>query len=132
MALINFYKDNNLKNNIQSGFAEDVKKGVSMEEDHSVCWIVDNSLGKTIKDAARFGKIEHIFTDADTDNIDLVEYAREVLTDFQDNDYLCLIGDPKLAAVCVGVIAQNRPGMDLRLLQFDSRIFRYNEVVVHF
>ncbi len=103
-----------------------------MDEDHSVCWIVDNSLGKTIKDAARFGTIEHIFTDVDVDNIDIVEYAREALKDFQDNDYLCMIGDPKLSAACVGVIAQNRPGMDLKLLQFDSRIFRYNEVVLHF
>lgn len=103
-----------------------------MEEDNSVCWIVDNTLGKTIKDAARFGSIEHIFTDVDIDNIDIVEYAREALKDYRDGDYLCLIGDPKLSAACVGVIAQNRPGMDIRLLQFDSRIFRYNEVVLHF
>ena len=103
-----------------------------MEDDHSVVWVVDNSLNKTIKDAVRFGTIEHVFTDVNIDNIDLVEYARDVLKDFRESDYLCLIGDPKLAAICVGVIAQNRPGEELRLLQFDSRTFRYNEVALNF
>ena len=103
-----------------------------MEDDHSVVWVVDNSLNKTIKDAVRFGTIEHVFTDVSVDNIDLVEYARDVLKDFRENDYLCLIGDPKLAAVCVGVIAQNRPGEELRLLQFDSRTFRYNDIALNF
>lgn len=103
-----------------------------MDDDHSVVWVVDNSTGRNIKDAARFGTIEHVFTDADVENIDLVEHARDVLKDFQEGDYLCLIGDPKLAAVCVGVIAQNHPGEDLRLLQFDSRTYRYNEIVLHF
>lgn len=103
-----------------------------MDDDHSVVWVVDNSLNKTIKDAVRFGTIEHVFTDVNIDNIGLVEYARDVLKDFRENDYLCLIGDPKLAAVCVGVIAQNRPGEELRLLQFDSRTFRYNEIALNF
>jgi len=100
--------------------------------EHSVVWVVDNSAGRTIKDAARFGTIEHVFTDVDIDNIDLVEHARDVLKDYQEDDFLCLIGDPKLAAVCVGVIAQNRPGEELKLLQFDSRTFRYNEVALNF
>ena len=93
-------------------------------------WIVDNSQNKTIKDAARFGEIEHIFTDASYD--DPVEHAREVLSEFREGDYLCMIGNPMLSAVCVGVLAQNNPGMTLNVLQFDSRTFRYFEVPLNF
>jgi hypothetical protein len=133
LALVSIYKGNNLNKQIQLGFGiTNEKEGVYMEDDHSVVWVVDNSLNKTIKDAVRFGTIEHVFTDVSVDHIDLVEYARDVLKDFRENDYLCLIGDPKLAAVCVGVIAQNRPGEELRLLQFDSRTFRYNEIALNF
>jgi hypothetical protein len=133
LALVSIYKGNNLNKQIQLGFGiTNEKEGVYMEDDHSVVWVVDNSLNKTIKDAVRFGTIEHVFTDISVDHIDLVEYARDVLKDFRENDYLCLIGDPKLAAVCVGVIAQNRPGEELRLLQFDSRTFRYNEIALNF
>jgi hypothetical protein len=133
LAQASIYKGNNLNKQIQLGFGiTNEKEGVYMEDDHSVVWVVDNSLNKTIKDAVRFGTIEHVFTDVNVDNIDLVEYARDVLKDFRENDYLCLIGDPKLAAVCVGVIAQNRPGEELRLLQFDSRTFRYNDIALNF
>jgi hypothetical protein len=103
-----------------------------METEAPVCWIVDNSLNKTIKDAARFGVLEHVFTDVDVNSVDLVEHAREVLKDFNEGDYLCLIGNPLLSAVCMGVIAQNNPGILLKVLQFDSRAFRYFEVAVQF
>jgi hypothetical protein len=133
LAQASIYKGNNLNKQIQLEFSiTNEKEGVCMDDDHSVVWVVDNSLNKTIKDAVRFGTIEHVFTDVNIDNIGLVEYARDVLKDFRENDYLCLIGDPKLAAVCVGVIAQNRPGEELRLLQFDSRTFRYNEIALNF
>jgi hypothetical protein len=97
-----------------------------------VVWVVDNSQGKTIKDAARFGTIEHVYTSVDINDIDLVSHAREVLSDYQEGDYLCLIGDPKLSAVCVGVIAQNNPGSQINLLQFDARTYRYNPVELNF
>jgi len=118
---------------IQLGFViQEGVKGEEMVDEPTVCWIVDNSLGKTIKDAARFGTIEHVFTDVDLTNRDIVKQAREVLSDFREEDYLCFIGDPKLSAVCAAVIAQNNPGIDLKILQFDSRTFRYEEVVLHF
>ena len=101
-----------------------------MEIEAPVCWIVDNSLNKTIKDAARFGVLEHVFTDIDISKVDIVKHAREVLQDFNEGDYLCLIGNPLLTGVCVGVISQNNPGIKLKILQFDSRAFRYYEVAI--
>jgi hypothetical protein len=100
------------------------------EIEPSVVWVVDNSQGKTIKDAARFGEIEHVFTNTTYD--DPVAHAREALKDFQEGDYLCMIGDPKLSAVCVGVLAQNSPGHEIKLLQFDSRTFQYFAVYLNF
>jgi len=96
----------------------------------SVVWIVDNSTRKTIKDAARFGELEHIFTDAEYD--DPVQHAREVLKDFREGDYICLIGDPKLSAVAVAVVVQNNPDTEIRLLQFDSRTFMYQPFYLKF
>ena len=96
----------------------------------AVVWVIDNTQRKTIKDAARFGQIEHVFTDVQYD--DPVAYARDVLKDFQEGDYLCMIGDPKLSAVCVGVLAQNNPGNEIKLLQFDSRTFQYFPVYLNF
>ena len=120
-------------NQTQIDFKEvDLLKGEAMADEPAVCWIVDNSQNKTIKDAARFGTIEHVFTHVDMNNIDLVEHARDVLQDFQPEDYLCFIGDPKLAAVCVGVVAQNNPGITLNILQFDARTFRYESIALNF
>jgi hypothetical protein len=110
----------------------DLEKEPSMEDAYTVVWIVDNSTRKTIKDAARFGSIEHVFTDIDLKKVDLVEHAREVLKDFREGDYLCIIGDPKLSAICVGVIAQSSPGIELNVLQFDARAFQYENIVLNF
>jgi hypothetical protein len=95
-----------------------------------VVWVVDNSTRKTIKDAARFGEIMHVFTDTAFD--DPVQHAREVLKDYRDGDYICLIGDPKLSAIAVGVVAQNNPGCEIKLLQFDSRTFMYQPFYLNF
>ena len=100
--------------------------------EENVVWIIDNSQGKTIRDVTRFGTPEHIFTDVDTENIDLVEYARDMLSNYRVGDYLCIIGDPKLAFVCAGVIAQNHPGEEVKILQWDSRLFRYFETTINF
>ena len=96
----------------------------------AVVWVVDNTQRKTIKDAARFGEIEHVFTDMDY--VDPVEHAREVLKDFREGDYLCMIGNPMLSAVAVAVVAQNNPGTEVRLLQFDSRTFMYQPIYLNF
>jgi hypothetical protein len=75
LAQASIYKGNNLNKQIQLEFSiTNEKEGVYMGDDQSVVWVVDNSLNKTIKDALRFGTIEHVFTDVNIDNIDLVEY----------------------------------------------------------
>jgi len=96
----------------------------------AVVWVIDNTQRKTIKDAVRFGEVEHVFTDMQY--IDPVEHAREILKDFQEGDYLCMIGNPLLSAVAVAVVAQNNPGMEIRVLQFDSRTFQYVPVYLNF
>jgi len=98
-----------------------------MSDENPIVWVVDNALNKTIKDVLRFGEPEHVFTDVDKVNTDLVKHAREALSSYQVGDYLCLIGDPKLSCICSAIVAQNNPGEEIRLLQWDSRSYRYEE-----
>lgn len=68
---------------------------------------VDNN--KDMSEAKKFGQLRAVFDNPrkpyDTDK--LVSKARWVLQDFQDGDYLLMIGDPTLCAVCMSVVLEH-------------------------
>jgi hypothetical protein len=84
---------------------------------------VDNS--KDLSDAKRYGQLRAVFGNPrkpyETDR--MVRAARRVLRDYQPGDYLLMIGDPALCAVCAALVAEVSPVV--QLLSWDRNLFRY-------
>lgn len=66
---------------------------------------VDNT--KDLSDAKRYGQLRAVFAKPRKpyDTQGMVYRARRVLKDWQPGDYLLMIGDPTLCAVCMTVVA---------------------------
>lgn len=84
---------------------------------------VDNN--KDLSDAKQYGRLQAVFgnphkpynTDA------MISKARHVLRDWQPGDYLLVIGDPALAAVCMTVASEHDDVVNL--LSWDRNTFQY-------
>ena len=51
------------------------------------------------------------------------------LKDFNDNDYLLLIGDPAIIGVCCAIAAEVNNGK-FKVLKWDKREFRYYDIEI--
>lgn len=84
---------------------------------------VDNN--KDLSDAKRYGALRGVFGKPrkpyNTDK--MINKARRVLADWQPGDYLLMIGDPALCAVCMSVVSENH-GL-INLLSWDRDMFSY-------
>lgn len=84
---------------------------------------VDNH--KDISDAKRYGQLRAVFGNPrkpyDTDA--MISKARRVLDNWLPGDYLLMIGDPALCAVCMAIVAE-REGI-INVLSWDRNTFQY-------
>lgn len=84
---------------------------------------VDNT--KDLSDAKRFGALQAVFGNPrkpyDTDA--MVAKARKVLSNFKSGDYLLMIGDPALCAVCMAIVAEYAPVVNI--LSWERNQFQY-------
>lgn len=84
---------------------------------------VDNN--KDLSDAKRYGRLRAVFSNPrkpyDTPN--LVAKARRVLENWQDGDYLLMVGDPTLCAVCMTTVCDISD--NLNVLSWDRNTFQY-------
>lgn len=84
---------------------------------------VDNS--KDLSDAKNYGALRAVFGKPRkpyaTDR--MVAKARRVLADWQPGDYLLMIGDPTLCAVCMSIVAENNDVV--HVLSWDRDMFSY-------
>ncbi len=84
---------------------------------------VDNS--KDLSDAKKYGSLRAVFGKPrkpyDTDA--MVAKARRVLKDWQPGDYLLMIGDPTLCAVCMAVASEQED--IINVLSWDRDSFQY-------
>ena len=84
---------------------------------------VDNS--KDLSDAKRYGVLRAVFGNPRKPYITerMIGKARHVLSAFQPGDYLLMIGDPTLCAVCMTVAAENTDLINV--LSWDRNSFQY-------
>lgn len=84
---------------------------------------IDNS--KDLSDAKRYGQLRAVFGNPrkpyDTER--MLRAARRVLRAYEPGDYLLMIGDPALCAVCAALVAEVSPVV--QLLSWDRNTFRY-------
>jgi hypothetical protein len=84
---------------------------------------VDHS--KDLSDARRFGALRAVFSRPRKpyNTRAMISKARRVLADWQPGDYLLMVGDPALCAVCAAIIAENED--KINLLSWDRELFQY-------
>jgi len=84
---------------------------------------VDNN--KDLSDAKKYGALRAVFANPrkpyDTDA--MISKARHILKDWQAGDYLLMIGDPALCAICTALVSEMVGKVDL--LSWDRNTFQY-------
>jgi len=84
---------------------------------------VDNS--KDLSDAKRYGQLRAVFgrPRKPYDTSSMIAKARRVLAEWQSGDYLLMVGDPTLCAVCMSVASDH--GDIINVLSWDRDSFQY-------
>lgn len=88
-------------------------------------YVVQVDYKKDLSDAKRYGQLRAVFSNPrkpyDTQN--MLSKARKVLTHWVEGDYLLMIGDPTLCAVCMTLVLENFDKIDV--LSWDRNTFQY-------
>lgn len=84
-----------------------------------------DSSSKDLSEARKFGKLRAVFDNPRKpyDTFRLISQARFVLQNFEDGDYLLMIGDPVLCSVAMSVLLESRGNVNV--LSWDRRYFTY-------
>ena len=88
-------------------------------------FVVNADSTKDLSEARNFGKLRAVFENPRKpyDTQKLLSQARFTLQNFEDGDYLLMIGDPTLCAVALGVVLENNGKVNI--LSWDRRYFTY-------
>lgn len=94
-------------------------------ETESTVYVVQVDHNKDLSDAKKYGRLRAVFSNLRKpyDTKQLVEKARSVLKDWNPGDYLLMIGDPTLGAVCMTTICDIED--NLNILSWDRNSFQY-------
>lgn len=86
-----------------------------------VVWIVQNDIRKDFSQAESFGTLAEIFygTSDVTEPDKLVEHARRLMRNWEPGDYLLMVGDPSLCALCLAIALEYDPTGRVTLLRWD-------------
>lgn len=98
----------------------------------NIVWIVFNDTRKDFTKASVYGNLKDIFSSVSrhADGKTLIEHARHVLENSAPTDYVLLVGDPALCAVCTTVMAELHGGTTL--LRWDREKLQYLPMDVDF
>lgn len=97
-----------------------------MEQGNSkTVYVVQIDNNKDLSDAKKYGQLRAIFGKPRKpyNTALMLSKARKVLQDFQSGDYLLMIGDPALCAVCMTVASEQE--CVVNLLSWDRDTFQY-------
>ncbi len=84
---------------------------------------VDNN--KDLSDAKKYGSLKAVFGNPRKpyDTVNMVSKARKILSEWKSGDYLLMIGDPTLCAVCMALVAEDND--IINVLSWDRNSFSY-------
>jgi hypothetical protein len=88
-------------------------------------FVVQTDYHKDMSDARRYGELRAVFGHPRKpyDTAAMIEKARRVLDSYQPGDHLLMIGDPTLCAICMGVLLETQPTVNV--LSWDKNSFKY-------
>ena len=84
---------------------------------------VDNT--KDLSDAKKYGTLRAVFGNPRKpyDTANMLAKARRVMADWQSGDYILMIGDPTLCAVCMAIVSEEAD--IINILSWDRNSFSY-------
>lgn len=96
-----------------------------MQTEEPTVFVVQVDHSKDLSDAKKYGKLRAVFSNPRKpyDTHSLVSKARKVLENWKAGDYLLMIGDPTLCAVCMTLICDEVD--NLNVLSWDRNTFQY-------
>lgn len=99
-----------------------------------VVWIVQNDVRKDFTPAETYGTLAEIFygTSDVTEPDKLVNHSRRIMQNWEPGDYLLMVGDPSLCALCLAVALECDPTGRVTLLRWDRIKKSYSPLVLDF
>ena len=98
----------------------------------STVFVVYNDARKNMSAAEKFGNLKDVFTSVGRvyNGDKMIEHARRVLKDWQPGDFLLMVGDPTLCAICMSVALEYDE--EINVLRWDRVNFDYTPLVLNF
>jgi hypothetical protein len=96
-------------------------------------WIAYNDRRKDFSKAEDYGELRDVFSSVGKNyNPDvLIEHARTVLSKAEKGDYLLVVGDPSLVAICTVAMSEVLEG-EVKLLRWDRNNMTYYPLELDF
>lgn len=90
-----------------------------------IVYVVQVDHTKDLSDAKRYGTLRAVFGNPRKpyDTGLMVAEARKVLDKWKSGDYLLMVGDPALCAVCMSIITEDDG--EVKVLSWDRNTFQY-------
>lgn len=95
-------------------------------------WIVYDDRRKDFSKAERYGELRDIFSSVgrNYDGPTLIEHARHVLAASEPTDYILMVGDPSLCAICTTAMVELHGGANL--LRWNRDKLQYDPLELDF
>lgn len=97
-----------------------------MQRPNTRCvFVVQADTSKDFSDAKRYGVLKAVFgrPRKPYDTRAMMARARRVLNDWQAGDYLLMVGDPTLCAICMSIVTEEFD--KINVLTWDRDTFQY-------
>lgn len=99
-------------------------------------WVVYADTRKDFSSAEKFGQLKDVFnysvTGKSYDSDKLIAYARNVLNNWKDGDYLLMVGDPSLCAICLAVALEYDSFGQINILRWNRDTYDYVPLYCNF
>jgi len=95
-------------------------------------WIVFNDRRKDFSRAEEFGELKDVYSSMgrNYNGPALIEYARHVLSQAKDGDYLLVVGDPTLCGICTAIMSEFVEKVNI--LRWNREAFKYEPLELDF
>mgnify|MGYP000845537399 CR=1 FL=1 len=96
-----------------------------MQHNMKTVYVVQADSKKDLSDAKRYGHLLAVFGNPRKpyDTAEMISKARRVLSEWQEGDFLLMLGDPTLCGVCMTVASEYTDCIDI--LSWDRNTFCY-------
>ena len=97
-------------------------------------WVVMYDPAKDLSDAKQYGDLRAVFVKPiyGDNGFDPVVAARAAMKDYQDGDYLLMIGDPMACGIVMEVALDYSDSQMLNVLRWDRRTMSYRPTRLNF